>query len=252
MTKRNKTTKAALAATLMASSLALSPFAFADPDTDNVGTPHLTTAPTADIEENPLVPITVPDDQILNVAVLPLFDKANWKPVNKWDWGSPWLTGVEICSPEGIPPAPSDDVPWAPTTDVQHVVLAPGDNGNPDGWTATVSFAPYASQTDSIGALHSYKVYVEHCPLLNTEAKVQRGGNVARNDPTLAHGIVVTHGHYMEMFVVALPTGLVELAVTHPTDAGQVEFPYSPAQVFASLRGANVRPADRGPFGWGR
>lgn len=239
-------TKAALAAAVMAGSLALAPVAFAEPNED--GAPPAPVVPTADIE-NPLVPLAAPQGSIVDVGVLPLFDKAQWEPVPQWDWNSPWLTGVEVCSPEGVPPAPSDTVPWAPTSDVQHVVLSPGQNGNPDGWTATLSFSPYASMNDSIGALHSYKVYVENCPLLNSDAKVQRGGVIARNDPTNAHGIVVTHGHYMEMFVTALPTGLVELAVTHPTDQGQVEFPYSPAQVFASLRGASVRPAPRGPFG---
>lgn len=251
MTTRNVSTKAALAATLMASSLAFAPFAVADPSED-ASTPTPPPVLSADIE-NPLVPLAAPEGSILNVGVLPLFDKANWLPVPNWDWSSAWLTGVEVCSPEGIPPAPDDNVPWAPTSDVQHVVLAPGDNGNPDGWTATVSFAPYASLNDSIGALHSYKVYVEHCPLINPEAKVQRGGVIARNDPSTAHGIVVTHGHYMEMFLVALNTGIVELTMTHPTDQGQVEFPYSPAQVIASLRGAMVRPTPpSGPFGWGR
>lgn len=176
---RNVSTKAVVAATMLASSLAMAPLALGDPEQPTEPTAPAT--PTADID-NPLVPLAAPEGSIVDVGVLPLFDKAQWQPVTHWDWGSPWLTGVEVCSPDGVPPAPSDEVPEAPTSDVQHVVLAPGQNGNPDGWTATLSFAPYASLNDSIGALHSYKVYVEHCPLLNTDAKVQRGGVIGRND----------------------------------------------------------------------
>lgn len=239
-----RTRVAAVAGLLTAASMALAPMAVADP-----------AAPTDPREpvkvENPLVPIAAPEGTVIDVSVLPLNDVAHWLPVPNWGWSSPFLTGVEVCSPDGVPPPVSDEVPFAPSSDVQHAILAPGDNGNPQGWTATVSFAPYASQQDSIGALHSYKVYIEHCPLVNVDAKVQNNGGIARNDPTAAHGVLVTHNHYMQLFAVALPSGVVELALTRPTDAPQVSFPYSPRDVIAALKGANPRPAPpRGPFGW--
>lgn len=241
-----KSPRAAVAAAALVSSLVLAPTALADPDaapSTEGGQPHLSS-------DQPLVPIPAPEGSIIDTSVIPFNSEAQWQPVPVWDWSSPWMTGVEVCSPEGVPPAPSDEVPWAPTSDVQHVVLSPGDGGNPQGWTATVSFAPYASLNDSVGALHSYKVYVEHCPLVNPDAKVQNGGAIARNDPSSAHGVVVTHGHYMELFAVALGSGVVELAMTHPTDTGQVAFEYSPSQVIAGLRGALVRPqSEPGPFG---
>ena len=238
-------------AALVVASAAFAPTAFADPESDTAPAPPNPTADNVSTDSTPpLVSLPAPEGSILNVSVLPLNDKAHWLPVPNWGWGSPYLTGVEVCSPDGVPPAVSDTVPFAPSSDVQHVILAPGDNGNPQGWTATVSFAPYASISDSIAALHSYKVYLEHCPLVNTEAQVLNDGSVARNDPTIAHGVLVTYDHYIEVFAVAVNNGIVELALTRPTDIGQVSFPYSTRDVVASLRGAVVRPVvNRGPFG---
>lgn len=243
-----KSPRVAAVVAALSCSMAFAPLAGADPSPAGDSNP-----PTLS-SDNPLVPIPAPPGSIIDPAVVPFNAEAKWLPVPRWDWSSPWLTGVEICSPNGVPPAPSNTVPWAPTTDVQHVVMSPGDNGNPQGWTATVSFAPYASLQDSVNALHSYKVYIEHCPLVNDKAQIQNGGDIARNDPSIAHGVVVTFGYYMELFAVALNGGILELAMSHPTDTGQVNVEYSPAQVIAALRGAQVRPQPQpGPFGmpWG-
>lgn len=244
-----RTRVAVAGAALATASMVFAPLASAEPvETPN---PAPIPAPTADIED-PLVPIAAPEGSVIDTAVLPLNAEARWQSIPEWTWASPWLTGIELCSPGGVPPEVSDEVPWAPTSDVQHAVLVPGDGGNPQGWTGVVSFAPYASQQDAIGALHSYKVYIEHCPLVNKDAKVQNNGGIARNDPTAAHGVYVTHGHYVQTFAVALPNGVVELTFHRPADQAQVSFPYSPRDVIAALKGSNPRPVPvpRGPFGW--
>lgn len=260
------TTRIAVAASALAASLAFAPAAVAEPEP--APTPHLTAPSTADIE-NPLVPIAAPVGSVIDTAVLPLYAEAQWLPVPGWGWSSPFLTGIEICSPFGqpvrivpggpldVPPAegelPAEDaqpsepvaaeVIEAPSSDVQHSVLVPGDGGNPQGWTATVSFAPYASLNDSVGALHQYKRYIEACPEVNPDARVRNDGGIARNDPSAAHGILVTHNYFMSLFAVATESGVVELALTRPTDIPQAELTYSPADIVAALRGAVVRPA---------
>src|SRR5690625_3519748 len=125
-------TAAAVAA--VATSLFLAPLAAADPDTAPAD-PAVTQDETPEVP--PLVPLAAPEGSIVDVSVLPLFKEAQWRPVPNWDFASPYLTGVEICSPFGQPDPNADPKP--PTSDVQHVVLAPGDNGNPQGWTATLS-----------------------------------------------------------------------------------------------------------------
>lgn len=257
----NKTRIAAVAAALVAS-VALAPSAWAEPAPVDVSpTPHLS-APAVDAE-GALVPLAAPVGTVIDVAALPLFAEAQWLPVPTWQWASPFLTGVEICSPFGqpvkvvpggpldvppveTPPAEVDPVTVsileAPTSDVQHTVMVPGDGGNPQGWTVTLSFAPYASLNDSIGALHQYKRYVEACPEVNPTAKTRNDGGIARNDPTAAHGLLVTHNYYLSLFAVATETGVVEVALTRPTDAPQVDLAYSPSSIIAALRGANVRP----------
>lgn len=208
---------------------------------DKTKTPISTVDPGAsDKKATPLVPIAAPAGSVIDVAVLPLFGEARWQPVPNWGWGSPFLTGVEVCSPNGIPP--EGFIPPPPSSDTQHAVLVPGDGGNPQGWTATVSFAPYASLQDSVNALHSYKTYVEACPEANRNAKVQNNSGIARNDPSSAHGVVVTNGHFMSLFATALGNGVVELALTRPAGDSQVELGYSPSSVIAALRGANPRP----------
>lgn len=250
------------AAAAVAASVALSPSALAEPETvDAPGVPHLS-APAVEVDGDALVPLAAPAGSVIDVAALPLFAEAQWLPVPNWGWGSPFLTGVEICSPFGQPvtvvpggplntpaepggrssePAAADLIE-APSSDVQHAVLVPGDGGNPQGWTATVSFAPYASQNDSIGALHQYKRYIEACPEVNPEAKTRNDGGIARNDPTAAHGLLVTHNYYMSLFAVATQSGVVEVALTRPTDIGQADLAYSPSSIIAALRGADVRP----------
>ncbi len=274
----NKTPIAAVTAALVAS-MALAPSAGAEPaPVDVAPTPHLT-APALDAE-GALVPLAAPVGTVIDVAALPLFAEAQWLPMPAWQWASPFLTGVEICSPFGkpvtvvpggpldvppvegevppadalppvegeVPPAdappvaPAADVIEAPTSDVQHTILVPGDGGNPQGWTSTVSFAPYASLNDSIGALHQYKRYIEACPEVSPDAKTRNDGGIARNDPTAAHGLLVTHNYYMSLFAVATETGVVEVALTRPADAPQADLAYSPSNIVAALRGANVRP----------
>lgn len=255
--------RTAVAGLATAAAITAAPMALADPPAEPVNTeqapstPGRLAPPVGEIPASkdgvpPLQPIAAPEGSILDVGVLPLFEEAHWKNVPQWDWGSPFLTGVEVCSPNGEPDPNAEYA--APRSDVQHVILAPGDNGNPQGWTATVSFAPYASLNDSIGALVSYKNYVDSCPLRSTnpDVRVERGGGIVRNDPVNAHGVVVTNDHYMELFATALDTGIIELALTHPTDQGQVNLNYSPRNIIASLRGAVVRPPEPGPFGgWG-
>ena len=249
----NRVTRAALsttAAALLALSLAGTAAAEQKGSGDS-SVPDKSKTPTASIdpgatgtrpntEAAPLVPIAAPAGSVIDVAVLPLYTEARWKPVPQWGWGSPFLTGVEVCSPNGVPP--EGFIPPPPSSDTQHAILAPGDGGNPQGWTATVSFAPYASLNDSVGALHSYKTYVEACPEVNRNAKVRNNSGIARNDPSAAHGVVVTNGYFMSLFAVALGNGVVELALTKPAGDTQVELGYSPSQVIAALRGANPRP----------
>lgn len=251
------TPRIAAAFAALAASLVLAPAALAEP--------------VADIE-NPLIPIAPPQPHtVINTDALPLNAEAQWLPVPGWGWSSPFLTGVEICSPFGTPvhalpgplnpapapvaPAPGEDAPdapaplatdivLAPSSDVQHSVLVPGEGGNPQGWTATVSFAPYVSQQDSIGALHQYKRYIEACPEVNPEARVLNDGGIARNDPTAAHGAVVTHNYFLSLFAVATDKGVVELALTRPTDIPQADLSYSPADIVAALRGAVVQFPD--------
>lgn len=261
----NKNLIAVAAAAAVAASVALSPSAVAEPGEQGTSpdVPHLS-APAVEVEDGALVPLAAPAGSVIDVAALPLFAEAQWLPVPNWGWASPFLTGVEICSPFGqpvkvvpdgsldVPPAegeapaaPADvpaDVIEAPSSDVQHAVLVPGDGGNPQGWTVTVSFAPYASQNDAIGALHQYKRYIEACPEVNPEAKTRNDGGIARNDPTAAHGLLVTHNYYLSLFAVATQTGVVEVALTRPTDIGQADLAYSPSSIIAALRGANVRP----------
>lgn len=265
----NKTRITAATAALVAS-VALAPSALAEPSpVDGPGAPHLS-EPAVTVEDGALLPLAAPAGSVIDVAALPLFAEAQWLPVPNWGWASPFLTGVEICSPFGqpikvvpggpldVPPvegeAPVEPAPpaepvaedpaiiEAPSSDVQHSVLVPGDGGNPQGWTVTVSFAPYASLNDSIGALHQYKRYVEACPEVNPDAKVRNDGGIARNDPTAAHGLVVTHNYYMSLFAVATETGVVEVALTRPTDIPQADLAYSPSSIVAALRGMDVRP----------
>lgn len=259
----NKNLIAMAAAAAVAASVALSPSALAEPDGEGTspGVPHLS-EPAVKVEDGALVPLAAPAGSVIDVAALPLFAEAQWLPVPNWGWGSPFLTGVEICSPFGQPvtvvpggplntpaepgerssePAAADLIE-APTSDVQHAVLVPGDGGNPQGWTVTVSFAPYVSLNDSIGALHQYKRYIEACPEVNPAAKTRNDGGIARNDPTAAHGLLVTHNYYMSLFAVATQSGVVEVALTRPTDIGQADLAYSPSSIIAALRGANVRP----------
>jgi len=259
------TTRIAVAASALVASLAFAPTALADPDV----APPVPHGQASGSASAPLVPLAAPAGSVINTSVLPLDAEAKWLPVPNWGWGSPFLTGVEICSPfgqpvkvvpggpldtppaEGAPAAeapaaepvaPLADVIEAPTSDVQHAVLVPGDGGNPQGWTATVSFAPYASLNDSVGALHQYKRYIEACPEVNPDARVRNDGGIARNDPSAAHGILVTHNYFMSLFAVATSTGVVELALTRPTDIPQAELEYSPSNIIAALRGAVVRP----------
>jgi len=248
--------KTALAVASVAVSCAVAPTALADPgpgpgavgsDTqDTVGSPHGPSTGSA-----PLVPVQPTAGSIIDTTALPLDSTAHWLPVTGWSWNTPWLTGVEICSPFGKPdPAgvkgPDGKQSFAPSSDVQHVVLQPGEGGTTAGWTATLSFAPYASRDDAIGALHSYKRYLEACPLVNDQAKTRNDGGVARNDPTLAHGVLVTDGFYLNTFAAVLADGVVELTYHQNTSTPQVSLDYNPSAVFAALRGIRPRGADIG------
>lgn len=242
MTLARLSTAALTALALSLAPMITAPSAFAEPQP----APADPSTPTATDPDKPLVPAPAHPGSIIDTAALPLDATAHWQPVTAWTWNSPWLTGVEICSPFGKPDpagvtARDGKTTFAPSGDTQHTVLIPGEGGTTAGWTGTLSFTPYASREDGIGALNSYKRYLDACPLLNTEAKTQNDGGVARNDPTLGHGLLVTDGFYLSTFIAVLPEGLIELAFHQNTATPQVGMSYDPSSVFAALRGATVR-----------
>lgn len=241
------------AALLSAASLALvaPAVASAEPGVDPAvpAVPAAQVAPEAGSGDR-LAPIPAHPGSIIDTEALPLYDKEHWESVTAWTWNSPWLTGVEICSPFGNPPADAKGADGKPSDpprgDTQHVVLVPGWNAEPTGWTATLSFTPYASREDAIGALNSYKRYLEACPLVDNQSKTQNDGGVARNDPTLGHALLVTNGFYLSTFAAVLPEGLIELAYHDNVAVPQVGMVYDPSKVFAALRGATVRGSQIG------
>lgn len=106
--------RTAVAGLATAAAITAAPMALADPPAEPVNTeqapstPGRLAPPVGEIPASkdgvpPLQPIAAPEGSILDVGVLPLFEEAHWKNVPQWDWGSPFLTGVEVCSRTASP-----------------------------------------------------------------------------------------------------------------------------------------------------